>query len=261
MDDEPLALQSLEKAICKAIPDCTLACFPSPSKALKYAAENKVDAAFLDIEMGGMNGLELAKKLKDIYSRTNIVFITGYSEYATAAFSVSASDYVLKPVSDTAVTEAMERLRNPIVAKSGKKIQVKTFGNFDIYVDGVSVAFSRSKSKEILAYLIDRRGAGVEKKEMAGILWQDEEYTRSKQFQLQTLISEMMKSLKAVGAEGIILKRHNSLSVDTSKVDCDYYNFNAYDVKAINYYSGEYMTNYSWAEFTLGVLESQCQNI
>ena len=72
VDDEHLALKSFERAINKAVPDCVLSCFDAPSKAIIYARDHRLDVAFLDMEMGGMNGLQLAKKLKEIYDKTNI---------------------------------------------------------------------------------------------------------------------------------------------------------------------------------------------
>ena len=72
------------------------------------------DAAFLNIEMPVMNGIELAKRLKDIASNINIVFVTGYSDYAVEAIGMSASGYLMKPVSAEQVKRELENLRNPI---------------------------------------------------------------------------------------------------------------------------------------------------
>ena len=119
VDDERIQLEELEEAIKEAIPDAAVISFRKPKEALEYVKELKtkdshVDLAFLDVEMSVMNGLELAKELKEIYKKTNIVFVTGYSQYAVDAFSVPACDYIMKPVSKDGVLKAMERLRNPI---------------------------------------------------------------------------------------------------------------------------------------------------
>jgi len=99
VDDEQFALELCEQTIRDVLPGCSLSAFVTPSKALSYAEKNRVDIAFLDIEMGGMSGIELAKRLKAIYGKTNIVFVTGYSEYALDSYAVSATDYLLKPLS------------------------------------------------------------------------------------------------------------------------------------------------------------------
>lgn len=98
IDDEPLCLDDLRFALEDAAPGCTCACFSSPSRALEQARTEPFDAAFLDIEMGGANGLALAKQLKDLQPDLHIIFVTGYEKYAVSAFAIHASGYLLKPV-------------------------------------------------------------------------------------------------------------------------------------------------------------------
>ena len=88
-----------------------------------------------------MNGLELAKRLKDQHGETNIVFVTGYSEYAIDAFDLHASGYLLKPATVEKVQDAMENLRiPPETIGRGKRVRIQCFGNFEIFVDGVPPA-------------------------------------------------------------------------------------------------------------------------
>lgn len=260
VDDERHALELLEEAIREAVPGCTLETFASASEALEYAGRNVVDVAFLDVEMPGIGGLALARRLRELYRQTNVVFVTGYSDYAIDAFSVSASGYVMKPVGVDAIRREMKNLRHLVRYPSmfpKEGVWVQTFGHFEVFVDGKPVVFKLAKSKEILAYLVDRRGSGVEKKELATILWNEDSYTRNRQIYLQTLISGMIQALGDVGAADIVLRWSGNLAVDTSKVSCDYYNFISGDVRAINSYQDEYMKNYSWAEFTAAVLSKQ----
>ena len=94
VDDEKLALRDLTQILELVLPEASVSGFRTPQEALAHAWAVPVDIAFLDVEMKGMNGLELAKQLKDIRGRTNIVFATGFSQYAVDAFSVCASDYM-----------------------------------------------------------------------------------------------------------------------------------------------------------------------
>lgn len=256
VDDERLALIALEQAIRNAEPACTLACFSTPAEAIAHAATQQIDVAFLDIEMGSTSGLELAKRLKDIHGETNIVFVTGYSQYAMDAFSLRASGYLQKPVMVEDIRAELHHLRHPL-PESEKGVRIQCFGSFEIFVDGKPIHFHRSKAKELLAYLVSRNGAGVSKKELAGALWEDVEYSRSTQSYLQTLIAEMLRALSEAGAEHIIVKEWNSLSINPAVVDCDYYNFAKGNPNAVNTYRGEYMANYTWAEFTVGVLNTK----
>jgi len=259
VDDEILTLAGMERVIKDAIPDCALSCFDTPEDALEYAKENRVDLAFLDIEMGGMNGLELAKAMKDVYGKTNIVFVTGYSEYAVASYEAGASDYLLKPITKDAVAKAIDRLRSPVEAKTDKMVRAQTFGNFEVFVDNKPLAFSRSQAKQVLAYLIDRQGASATTAEIAAVLWEDREYDASLNKQIQKVISEMMKTLRDHGIEDIIIKNWNQMSVDKSKIDCDFYEFLNWNTSAVNAYFGEYMAQYSWAEMTCATLSQRTQ--
>lgn len=244
---------SLKKAILAAQSDADINCFDRASAALEFAKTSRIDVAFLDIRMGGMDGLTLARKLKDIYGNTNIIFVTGYDDYALTAFNMHVSGYVLKPFETDRIRLELENLRNP-VKKLEKGIVIQCFGNFEIYVEGKPITFGRARSKEALAYLIDRRGASVSNGELAAILWEDGLYDRSRQKQLDVYIAEMIRSLEQAGAGGIVIKEKRGFySVDIAKVKCDYYDSVNGDVEAINSYHGEYMRNYSWAEFTAGL--------
>ena len=91
VDDEPMALEEIREVVLEVKNDVCVKCCDNYMDALENAKIKKYDVAFLDISMPCMNGLEIAKNLKDINKNTNIVFITGYSEYAVEAFSISAS--------------------------------------------------------------------------------------------------------------------------------------------------------------------------
>ena len=121
VDDEKSALNSLQSAINEAVPNSQLSCFNKSRQALEFARSNQINFAFLDIEMGGMNGLQLAKHLKEIYCKTIIVFVTGYSEYALDAFALHAGGYLLKPVTSKAITEVVEHFHSPVQKQKNNK--------------------------------------------------------------------------------------------------------------------------------------------
>lgn len=256
VDDEYHALECLKKAVLKVIPDCTLACFDSSADALDYAAGHQVDVAFLDIRVDGMTGLEIAQRLKEIYGNTNIIFVTAYDEYMGNAFRLHASGYLEKPVSAEDIAAELEHLRSP-VRTVAHRVRIQTFGSFEIFVNGSPVIFHRPKAKEALAYLVDRNGASVSKKELAAVLWENRNYTRSIQSHLYKLIRDMEVSLREAGAGEIVFVRRGVYALNTAEVSCDYYEYNRGDVVAVNSYRGEYMCNYSWAEFTAGLLSSR----
>jgi len=263
LDDSELALELLVQSIKEAVPNSEVFSCNIPSELIQFAKRKPCDIAFLDIQMWGMNGLEVAKALKDIYPKINIVFVTAYRKHAKKAFELHPSGYVLKPVSKEAILCEMQNLRYPVEyapasmpahVPAESKIRVQTFGNFDVFIEGKPLIFGRLKAKEAFAYLIDRKGSAVTTAEIACILWEDKEYNRSLQNQTQVIISSMMKTLKDNGIGDIIIKKRNQIAVDKTKIKCDYYDFIDWDVTAVNTYAGEYMTNYSWAEMTAGEL-------
>ncbi len=249
VDDETAALQVFIREWRKLSMEASITCFESALEAVEYARGNTVDVAFLDIQMHEMNGLFLAKQLKEVHGKTNIIFTTGYSSYTINAFDVRASGYLLKPISSERIKDELDNLRNPVYAPNAG-VHVQCFGNFDIFVDGMPVSFTRSKSKEALAYLVDRKGAGVNKKELAAVLLGNKPYTRSMQTYTHTILAEMMRALKRAGAKDMVIKKQNHYAVDASKFSCDYYNYEKGDATAVNNYHGEYMNNFEWAEFT-----------
>ena len=253
VDDEHFALAKMEAAIKETLPGCALFCFDTPSGAIAHAQGHPVDVAFLDIEMGGMNGLQLAKRLKDICSKTNIVFITGYSQYAVDAFAIHACGYLLKPVSSEAVLEAMAHLRHPVKPARGV-IRVKTFGNFEVFAEDKPLRFARSKTKELFAYLVMRNGARCSNKEIVSVIW-DAEDSPALQSQYRNLVTDLTRALKAAGAGDALIKQSGYLAVAPERLSCDLYEFFAAAPEAVNSYMGEFMSQYSWAEFTNAYLE------
>lgn len=261
IDDEYYALELMKHALEEVAGDSTVYLCRDVQSALQTAEENKIDVAFLDIHMPEKNGVELARELKLLNPRVNIVFATGFSEYMKEGIDLRMSGYIMKPVTPEAVKTELENLRNPIEWSAEKRIKILTFGNFDVFVDGNPLKFERKQAKEILAYLVDKRGTSATYPELAAMLWEDEDYDRTKQKNLQVYVASLVKTLHSVEIKDLILKNRQGILLNTKIVDCDYYRFLEGDVRAINSFSGQYMSAYSWAEFTVGYLENQLQLI
>jgi DNA-binding LytR/AlgR family response regulator len=82
----------------------------SAAEALRVLQEEPVDAVFLDIRMPGLTGLELARVLSKFKTPPPVVFVTAHDEHAVEAFELNAVDYVLKPVRDDRLSEAVRRI-------------------------------------------------------------------------------------------------------------------------------------------------------
>ena len=249
VDDEPLMLYALSKAV-KASPDITsVAEFGSCEETLKWVKDNLVDIAFLDIDMRGMGGLALAQKIMELQPDCRIVFCTGYEKYAVTAIKLRVSGYLMKPISAKEVQEEIDYIKG---AKAKEKpLMVKCFGNFEVYAGGEKLAFKRTKTKELLAFLVDRKGAGVTAKEIRTRLWSENGDEKKYHNYLRQLFLDLRHTLEAVDAGGILEQSNYSYSLNIDKIDCDYY---SYLENGLPEFHGEYMTQYSWAEETCGLL-------
>lgn len=245
VDDEDLQLLRLENEVKKALGNSAeLFSYKNPLDALKDHRNSIIDIAFLDIEMPGLNGIELAKQLKKINPLVNIIFVTAYNEYAVDAYNLHASGYVTKPVTAARIKEEIEALRHPLQLSGNKKLQIKCFGNFEVFVDGEPIRFSYKKSKEAFAYLVDREGSAINVNELNAVLWEEDHPSY-----LRNLIADIQVTLKNAGCGDVFVKRHNECYIDVTKVDCDAYQYKKGDPNAIRLYRGEYMIQYSWPIF------------
>ncbi len=252
VDDEKLALAAIMEQIKQVLPDADVMGFRKPSEALAAVQEHPCEIAFLDIEMKEMDGITLAKRIKRLHPLTNIIFTTGYSEYSGEAFALHASGYLMKPIFPEMIREELDNLRHPVELKSGKKIQAKTFGNFEVYLNGEPISFHYSKTKELFAYLIDREGAVCTNKELMSVLWESDEPHLS---YIQKIRKDLQTVLEEAGCADVFVNKWGGCAVNADQIDCDYYDWIAGKVQAINAYRGEYMSQYSWAEITHGSLE------
>ena len=114
VDDDRIILKGGIPIIKSVIPNAEVTGFTKPSDAVQYAKENKVDLAFLDIEMGMTSGLELCSTLLEINPRTNVVFVTAYSNYSLDAWGTRAVGFILKPITAESISEMVKRLRYPL---------------------------------------------------------------------------------------------------------------------------------------------------
>ena len=249
VDDEALMLGALVAAV-EASPDITsVAKFSDCEEALEYVKSNPADIAFLDINMRGMGGLALAEKIVAARPACKIVFCTGYEEYAIPAFKLHASGYLMKPISAEDVQVEIDNIKG--VRAQEKLLTVKCFGDFEVYAKNEKLVFKRLKTKELFAFLVDRKGAGMTIKQMCAALCPDDTDDTKNSAYLRQLIMDLKNTLKAVGAESVLCHETPCYRVDTTLIKCDYI---SYLETGKPEFHGEYMTQYSWAEETCAML-------
>lgn len=112
LDDERIVLTGGLPVLENVFPRASVKGFTKPSEALEFARNNPVSLAFLDIEMGNTNGLDVCRELLAINPRTNVIFLTAYADYSLDAWETGACGFLLKPISENAVKKQLSRLRH-----------------------------------------------------------------------------------------------------------------------------------------------------
>lgn len=232
--------------------------FTSPDAAFSFAQKNPPQAAILDIIMPMENGIALTDRLRAILPDLLIFYATSSEEYALSAFKRHAVSYILKPYSFADIFDAMERAK--LLCSSAKPhILARTFGHFDLFLDGTPLAFPRKKSKELLAFLIDRNGGSVSMEQIIDALWEDRAYDESVRSYFHVVLRDLKKTLKNAGIPELLVCNRDQNSINAALLDCDYYNFLNGNLAAIHSFQDEYMTDYSWAEPTVALLMEKKQ--
>lgn len=253
VDDEILAMQffALE---CANIPEIKIvATFESPLSALEYVRRTPIDMAVLDIELPEINGIELGRRLKEINPDIILIYISAHDEYAMQAYRLRAPVYLEKPYSREDILYAVHTAML-FLNKQAKKIFVRTFGYFDVYVNKNLLHFPNKKSKELLAYLVDRRGSAVNNEQAITILWEDAVNDSLYQNRLRRVVKDLRDTLRRAGAEEMLISHPNSRAIDLKTFDCDYYRYIQDKNRNPSAFPEAYMSEYSWAEETLGYL-------
>ena len=250
VDDERPMLCALHDAVREAEPTAEITDFPSASKALAaIEAGDRPDVMFSDIRMPDMDGLHLAASVKKLSPDTRIVFTTAYSQYALEAWKRHVHGYLLKPVTAEDVREMLDNLPPP-PTPALDRLFVRCFGDFEVFWQGTPLVFERRQTKELFAFLIDKRGASCTMEEAAAALWESECESSAAKTRLRGLIHDLKNTLAAVGAPELLIRRRGLIGIRADGVDCDYYRMLRGEPGAVNAYRGEYMRQYSWAELT-----------
>jgi len=129
-----------------------------------------------------------------------------------------------------------------------RHIFIRTFGHFDVFVDGEAVLFNHPKSKELFALLVDRRGGFVSATEAISCLWEDEPANSTTLARCRKAALYMRQALVRYGADSIIETVNGKRRILVDQCDCDYYHYLQHGADASRKLIGSYMNEYSWAE-------------
>ncbi|MBQ2723798.1 MAG: response regulator [Clostridia bacterium] len=253
VDDELWSVEQFRQESEKIEGVSLMGYFNNPFSAIEYAQQNDVDLALLDIEMPGMNGIELAQKLREIHPQVVIVFVTAYSEYLPDFIRLNADYYILKPYSSEEIKSVFDRAKL-LAKRQEKRVRISTFGQFEVFIDGKPATFGGKKVKELFALLVDKRGKTLNTEESFYRLWEGETYNNQNATKYRMLWQRLRRYLEEKNLSNIIIDEKMEKSLKCDMVDCDYFKFLDGDAKTIKRFSYAYMTDYAWAEETLAEL-------
>jgi two-component SAPR family response regulator len=235
--------------------------YTDPREALAAADQTKPDFAFLDIEMPEMTGIELAERLASVNPVFEVIFVTAYNHYAAQAFEVSALDYLLKPIRPERIDRAIEKLSRKMDSSQqsqGAACVIRCLGSFDVLVGGQPVKWGRSKSRELLAFMIENEGKWLSKYRLCAEQW-PECGSEQALTNLQTCVYSLRKKLREAGctqleirySEDRYILRITGAELDVPKFECTYAAFCRTGSpeeanKALRLYTGDYLEGEDW---------------
>jgi two-component system, LytTR family, response regulator len=274
VDDELHALKRFERMVLKndEIELCGL--FNSAEQLLAYLKEQPLDAVFLDIEMPGINGLELTQQILDLNENIDIVFVTAFNQYAVEAFELQAIDYIMKPLKKERLEKTINRLLKTTrsVVKTDT-LYIQCFGDFEVFLNGEAMVWKNSRAKEILAFLIHKSGISVNWEKIVDAVWPEFDSEKS-QANFHTNTYLLRKRLAKEGLSGIIEASRGNYKVVKEGISCDLYQLEAMiKSKRINrkedillvegFMQKGYMegNGYSWAQPRAAELEEMCRSM
>ncbi len=280
VDDEEYCLGDLKWRLHK-YPDIEITgAFTDPNAALAAAGESCPDAAFLDIDMPKLDGLELALKIQAQCPGVIVIFVTAHAQYALEAFRAFPLDFLLKPVKEARMDETIEHLRaqhtllHPATAPESR-VRIRCFGSFELTA-GDEIKWGTRRVRELFLYLLDRRGAAPSKDEMLSALFGGQT-DKNAAHNLYMTIYRLRSLLSALDAEGKYIRMTDDYSLTVATGVCDYADFMAFAqgspvisaknaaeaARALNLYKGPYLESEccEWASETAHETETEYERI
>nr|MBQ4454103.1 response regulator [Clostridia bacterium] len=249
VEDEPLMLQKFTR-LSADIPDLNVVGqFESAKTALAYAKDNDFEAAFLDVALPVMNGIELAKELRNIRHDILIIFVSAYDKYLWDFNQIGGDYYIMKPYDKETLLMAMERLRL-LLQRQQKELLIRTFGRFMVLRNSTPIPLS-GKAKEILALIVTKRGKEISNEEIYSTIWENRPYSNENMTVYYNALGRLKRALAKEHIEDLLISTNRGQMINTAMFDCDYYFWLDKNTDEHEKFEGEFMSEYSWGEYIL----------
>lgn len=252
VDDE---MESLSNFLVKIINDKRIEYkffLDNPLDSIEFTRTNIVDAAFLDIKMPTINGVDLAEKLIKINQKIKIVFITGFT-YDEKEIKERLQDNLLGFCYKPFDSEKLNYFINKIASDGKREIYIKAFGPFDVFLNGKPIDFKSSKAKELLALLVAYNGSTLTMNEAICNIWPDKDVDLAKKL-YRDAVWRLRKALKENDLGDLIDFGKAKTFIRKENIKCDYWDYLNGSNMTI---SGiDFMNNYDWSTQFLASLDN-----
>lgn len=193
-----------------------------------------------------------------LFPRDGKDFQTLYEKADRALYQAKVTGRNKYVIYDESMQEIAERsvitpIEQPIFVNDG--VYIRTLGYFEVFVNGEALLIHNAKAKELLALLVDRRGAYVSQGDIISCLWEDESVNKVTLARVRKIVMILRNTLKEYHLEDLIESKKGMRRLNTTKVRCDLYNYLSRKPEYAHLFKGAYMVNYSWGELTIDELE------
>ena len=264
VDDEITALNTLLLSLINR-QDVTVQMFlDDPFGAINFTRDHQIDAAFLDIQMPIMNGIDLAKKLIEINSKLKVFFITAHTfdEQATAqTIGSNFAGYCYKPYDRDLLSRQLDLLVEETNTGKKRDIRIKTFEGFDVFINNKPINFRNKKSKEMLAYAVNKKGSFITMEEAISVLWPDKD-TDLARISYRDSVWKLRRTLNENRLDNLVFFDRGRYRLNKEGVECDLFDALNGTGKIVSIVS--YMPGYDWSveyeAVIMDILEERMKN-
>ncbi|AFM43386.1 response regulator containing CheY-like receiver and SARP domains [Desulfosporosinus acidiphilus SJ4] len=223
VDDETHVLERFAR-MAAGVPELSVCgLFETGEQLLAYLRKNPLDAVFLDIEMPGVSGLELSEQIQNLNENIDIIFVTAFNQYAVEAFELQAMDYIMKPMTEERLGKTIKRLlKTKRRARPQEKPFIQCLGGFDVFLNGKALTWKSSKAKEVLAFLVYKKGVPVGWEKITDAVWPDFNSEKA-QANFHATNYLLRKRLAEAGLAQILKSERGNYRIVADKFDCDVY--------------------------------------
>ena len=218
VDDEPIMLALLQKAV-EASPDIDeAAAFGKANDALAWAETHHLDVAFLDVELHGISGTEIARRLREKSPYLPIIFCTGYAEYALDAMQLHADGYLLKPIRAEDVQNELDRLNGKSCIKP--LLYISDHGMTFKDKNGEAFAFRRGRTYDLVRFLVEANGTPLSKEELCDMLFDPTSgFSEKNSNYFSKLAGDLSATFALHGAGELLIRAANKYALDMKRIE------------------------------------------